>query len=111
MRPKFVTFDCYGTLINFELDAATRQVLGPMLDAVDTDDFFREFRDLRFRTVLEEYRPYHEVLSRSLETVMGHFDLEYTDDYGAAIVASVPNFGPYPEVPPALERIRRRSKI
>lgn len=110
-RPKFVTFDCYGTLVKFGLHDATRKVLGRLLDKVDAESFFREFHDLRYKEIFGTYRPYSEVLCRSLEQAMRQFGLEYESEYGNSIVAAVPTFGPYPEVPPALARIRERSKI
>lgn len=110
-RPKFVTFDCYGTLVKWELNAATRKVLGRQLERIDDEAFFDEFSDLRFKEIVGKYRPYDQVLSRSLEKAMREFGLEYQPEYGAAIVEAVPTFGPYPEVPPALERLRKHCKL
>ena len=31
LRPKFITFDCYGTLIDFEMAPAARRVYGARL--------------------------------------------------------------------------------
>jgi 2-haloacid dehalogenase len=110
-RPAVVTFDCYGTLTRFELHKATRKALGRLLDLVDGEAFFHEFHDLRFKGILDPYRPYSEVLRLSLEKAMRRFNLEYKDEYGTAIVEAVPTFEPYPDVPPALERIRRSCRI
>ena len=30
-RPKYITFDCYGTLINFDMAGAARRVYGERL--------------------------------------------------------------------------------
>ena len=109
--PKYVTFDCYGTLVDFAIDDATRRALGPRLQQIDADAFLREFEAIRFQEILGEYRPYREVLCRSLAEAMQRFGLAYRDEDGAAIVAAVPTFGPFPDVPPALERIRRHSAI
>ena len=109
--PKYVTFDCYDTLVEFPIDEVTRRALGPRLDGVDADAFLREFEAIRFQGILGEYRPYHEVLRRSLAQVMRRFNLEYREEDGAAIVAAVPTWGPFPDVPPALDRIRRHCGI
>ena len=42
---------------------------------------------------------------------MRRFGLAYREEVGAAIVAAVPTFGPFADVPPALERIRRHCRI
>ena len=109
--PKYVTFDCYDTLVEFPIDDVTRRVLGSRLEEVDADAFLKEFEAIRFQEILGEYRPYREVLCRTLAEAMQRFGLAYRDEDGAAIVAAVPTWGPFPDVPPALERIRRHCGI
>ena len=109
--PTYVTFDCYDTLVDFDIDAATLRALGPRAEGVNVDAFLREFEEIRYQEILGAYRPYREVLRRSLAQTMRRFGLPYRDADGAAIVAAVPGFGPFPEVPPALERIRRHCKL
>ena len=108
--PTYVTFDCYGTLVDFDIDAVILRTLGSRAEGIDVDVFLREFEEIRYQEVLGTYRPYREVLRRSLARAMRRFGLPYRDD-GVAIVAAVPGFGPFPEVPPALERIRRHCKL
>ena len=109
--PKYVIFDCYGTLVDFAIDEVTRRTLGPRVSQIDGDAFLREFEAIRYQAILGEYRPYRDVLCRSLAEAMQRFGLAYRDEDGAAIVAAVPTFGPFPDVPPALERIRRHCAI
>jgi 2-haloacid dehalogenase len=110
-RPKYLTFDCYGTLIDFDMDNFIVDYLGPRLDGIDVDHFVREFSKIRFEETLEPYRPYRELLPRSLLKAMSKFGLDYHDEDGAAIVAAVPTWGPFPEVPGVLDRIRKYCKI
>jgi len=109
--PAYVTFDCYGTLVDFDLRPITLQRLGTRSEAIDIDAFLRAFEERRFQEVLEPYRPYREVLKRSLARVMQQFGLDYDEADGEAIVAAVPTFGPFPEVPSVLERIRQHCRI
>jgi len=109
--PTFVTFDCYGTLVDFDIDAVTVRALGPRLEGIDVDAFLRDFEEIRYQEVRGAYRPYREVLRGSLAQAMQRSGLTYRDEDGGAIVAAVPTFGPFPEVPPALERLRRRCKL
>ena len=97
--------------MDFDIDAATLRALGSRAEGIDVDAFLREFEEIRYQEVLGAYRPYREVLRRSLAQAMQRYGLPYRDDDGAAIVAAVPEFGPFPEVPPALERIRRHCKL
>ncbi|MGH2362168.1 MAG: haloacid dehalogenase type II [bacterium] len=109
--PRYITFDCYGTLVNFDLTPATLRVLGARTKRIDLNRFFDDFEAIRFQQVLGPYRPYREVLCRSLEEVMTRFELEYRSADGDEIVHAVPTFGPFPDVPDALARLRGRFKL
>jgi len=108
-----VTFDCYGTLVAFDLDRVVRASLNERLrmDGVDEVEFLRDFRVMRFQAVLEAYRPYKDVLRASLEHAMRLHGLPYRREDGDALVAAVPAFGPFPDVPPALARLKERYRI
>jgi len=110
---KLVTFDCYGTLVDFDLDRAVRAALRERLriDGVDEAEFLRDFRVMRFQAVLETYRPYKEVLAASLEHAMRLHGLPYRREDGQALAAAVPTFGPFPEVPGVLKRLKKRYQI
>ena len=109
--PKWMTFDCYGTLVNFNLTPATLDALGARLDGIDQDAFFARFAQVRYEEVLGEYRLYKEVLRQSLRRVMEEFGLPYRTSDGDAIVAAVPTFGPFPEVPDALRRLKTQTRL
>jgi FMN phosphatase YigB (HAD superfamily) len=47
LRPRFVTFDCYGTLIDFQLARVTREVLRDRLGAEEAPGFLRAFSAYR----------------------------------------------------------------
>ena len=48
-RPAYVTFDCYGTLVDFDLTPITLEQLGPRLAAHDRDAFLQAFEEYRFQ--------------------------------------------------------------
>ena len=43
-RPKYVTFDCHGTLINFQMAEAARDLFGHLLDGPRMDEFIKNFQ-------------------------------------------------------------------
>jgi 2-haloacid dehalogenase len=108
-----VTFDCYGTLVDFDLDRVVRATFGERLriDGVVDAEFLRDFRVMRFQAVLEQYRPYKEVLSASLEHATRLHGVPYRREDGDALVAAVPTFGPFPEVPAVLARLKEHYQI
>jgi len=110
---KVVTFDCYGTLVDFDLDRVVRATLKERLrvDGVDEAEFLRDFRVMRFQAVLEEYRPYKQILPATLEHAMRLHGVPYRQEDGDALVAAVPAFGPFPEVPGVLARLKEQYQI
>jgi 2-haloacid dehalogenase len=110
---QIVTFDAYGTLVDFQLGPTTLKVLADRLDLdrLNVDEFLDDFRIMRFHAVLEAYRPFHELLPASLEIAMRLHGLEYRQSDGEALVAAVPTFGPHPEVPAALRALKSRYEI
>jgi 2-haloacid dehalogenase len=109
--PKYITFDAYGTLVNFEMTKVTMQILGDRAKQIDTEAFLQEFSDMRFNDILQEYRPYEAVLRRCLSNVMRKWGLEYTEADGDTMMAAVPTWGPFPDVPPILRILRQYCKI
>jgi 2-haloacid dehalogenase len=110
---KIVTFDCYGTLVDFDLNRVLRAALKDRfrIGGVDEAEFLNDFRVMRFQAVLEPYRQYKEILAVSLEHAMRLHGLPYHTEDGRALVAAVPTFGPFPEVPAALARLKEKYKI
>lgn len=106
--PDIVTFDCYRTLIDFDLESATHEILGDRIAEAGIDEarFNQDARVIRFHAVVQEYRPYREILRRTLHDVMLLHGLDYRAADGDALVEAVKSFVPYPEVPDALRRLR-----
>jgi len=110
--PTWITFDCYDTLVEFPMDRVTREILGARAAAVDIDAFLATFEALRFQTTTyDPYQLYRDVLRQTLAQIMKQFGLPYQDADGDALLAAVPTWGPFPDVPPALERLRQQCKL
>lgn len=106
-RPVWITFDCYDTLVEFPIDDVTRTILGSRADGIDVDRLLADFEKLRYDTTTNQpYRPYRNVLGDTLAQIMDTYGLPYREEDGDALLAAVPTWGPYPDVPPALQRLR-----
>src|SRR5215212_8512396 len=111
-RPDWITFDCYDTLVEFPIGDVTREILGTRAQAIDIDVFLSRFEALRYETTTSgPYQLYRDVLRNTLDQVMREFGLPYQDADGDALLEAVPTWGPFPEVPSALERLREEYNL
>jgi 2-haloacid dehalogenase len=105
--PKVITFDCYDTLVEFLADDVTREMLGDRAAGIDVDRLLGDFETLRFETTTSgPYQPYREVLRGTLAEIFTRYGIPYRDEDGDALIAAARTWGPFPDVPPALERLR-----
>lgn len=108
--PKVLTFDCYGTLIHWDegLVAATKSMLQRHgRTDLDAREFLVEYGEIEYR--IEQTPPYHsycEVVSKALPAALERFGVVCRPDDVATLVDAVPTWGPFPEVPAVLERLR-----
>ena len=105
-----LTFDCYGTLIDWEAGilAGLRRVLDPRGVAADDDRLLESYA--RHEAALEAgpYLRYREVLGRALRGVCAELDVEPTDDEVAAFGGSVPDWPAFPDSSAALTALHQR---
>ena len=80
-----LTFDCYGTLIDWEtgLLAALREAL-PGLDVAD-EQLLEEYAALEADAEAGPYLPYREVLARGVRGIAAQYGLSLADDAVAPV--------------------------
>ncbi|WP_336713174.1 haloacid dehalogenase type II [Arthrobacter sp. USHLN218] len=103
-RPKYISFDCYGTLIHFQMREAVEPFLIDRLSPAELDRFFALFRMYRFDEILQ-YAPYDEVLEASYRRTCGKFGLEAETAAIKAITSAVLGWGPHADVPAPLAKM------
>jgi 2-haloacid dehalogenase len=108
-----VTFDCYGTLIDWE--TGLRDYVTPILarssrPEVTADAWVERWERIQFQ-MLTPYRPYREILARSYDATMQHFGIEAFVDAGPGLARSVAEWRPFADSTRALKRIARRRRI
>lgn len=109
--PKYITFDAYGTLVNFQMGSATLKILGDRTEQIDTEKFLDDFHVIRWEEILKPYRPYDTVICKCLAMSMEKHGLKYKHDDGEALVDAITTWGAFPEVPAALRILRKYTKI
>lgn len=108
-----VTFDCYGTLIDWE--AGVRDYVTPILARSSQRDvtpaqWVERWERIQFQ-MLRPYRPYREILQRSYDATMQHFGLEAFVDAGAGLARSIAEWNPFADTRRALRRLARRYRL
>jgi 2-haloacid dehalogenase len=108
-----LTFDCYGTLIDWEAGilAGLRRVLGPLgIDAGD-DDLLERYARAEASVESGGYLRYREVLARSAELVGRELGVEPDAAALAAFGGSVGEWPAFPDSAEALARLLRRFRL
>ncbi len=108
-----LTFDCYGTLIDWEsgIAAGLRRTLGPAAASV-TDDALLE-RYGRHEAELEAgpYLPYRQILAEGARRVARELEIEARPEDLAAFGDSVGEWPAFPDSAAALRRLQRRFRL
>ncbi|MCR9257859.1 MAG: haloacid dehalogenase type II [Alphaproteobacteria bacterium] len=103
--PRFISFDCYGTLTDFEIGPLTRRLMKNRVAPERMDAFLADFTAYRFDEVLGAWKPYPQVLATALERTCRRWDMRYDPRDADRIVEAVPTWGPHSDVPVPLARL------
>jgi 2-haloacid dehalogenase len=110
-RPKYITFDCYGTLTRFQVSDMTRELFKDRVAAEEMDTFAADYSAYRFDEVLGAWKPYADVISDSLERTCKRWSLEFRREEAEAIYNAVPSWGPNADVPEPLAKVAKEYPL
>ena len=108
-----VTFDCYGTLIDWEtgLADAFRAVLPAHGVAADDEDLLARYARYEAAAEAGPYLPYREVLATGLRGVAAEFGIMPTNEEAAVFGGSVVHWPAFPDSSAALARLKERFRL
>ena len=104
---RWATFDCYGTLIDW--NAGIAAVLEQLYGAEQAPALLRRYHELEPEVQAESYRTYAEVLTLTLERLAGETGYGIPEGEGGVLAHSLPDWPPFREVPAALAELRSRG--
>ncbi len=105
-RPKYVTFDCFGTLINCVYRPVTRRLLGDqVLDDAAFDRFMYDFNNYRYDQVCGPFYPYKQVLHDAYARTCRKWDLKPNEEAGTLLAETVMGWTPHPNVVAPLKKM------
>jgi 2-haloalkanoic acid dehalogenase type II len=103
-----VTFDCYGTLIDWEGGLATACMRAAWADGVRLERaaIIRAYMGAEREIEAGAYRRYREVLAESARGVAARLGWRLDPAREGFLAESVPGWAPFPDTNAALERLR-----
>lgn len=110
-RPKYITFDCYGTLIRFRMGDTARAMYADRLPPEQLERFVHDFNAYRLDEVMGDWKPYVDILKSALERTCKRHGVKYLEEEGQQYYDLVPTWGPNPDVPEPLARIAREIPL
>jgi len=112
-RFKALTFDCYGTLIDWE--SGIFSAMKPILDAHDKNVSDSQLLELyaEFEVAAEEgeYRPYREVLRSVVQEFGKRLHFTPTENEMRSLPDSVASWRPFPDTISALQKLATRYRL
>jgi 2-haloacid dehalogenase len=104
---RWATFDCYGTLIDW--NGGIGAVLGAVFGEQEVPRLLVRYHQLEPELEAASYRSYREVLDLCLATIAEEEGVTLADDQRQLMSRSLANWPAFPEVPAALEDARSRG--
>jgi 2-haloacid dehalogenase len=104
MTDRWVTFDCYGTLIDWE--GGIRSAFAELWPDADAQRLLEHYHAVEPRIQAGRDLPYRRILHRALAAVAAMEELERPVRRGDALAESMPSWSPFPEVSSTLVELR-----
>jgi 2-haloacid dehalogenase len=104
---RWATFDCYGTLIDW--NAGIGGELERVFGVEAAPRLLTRYHELEPQVQTDGYRSYREVLTLVFEELLREEGLQLPEGEAGALAKSLPDWPPFPEVPDALAELRRRG--
>jgi 2-haloacid dehalogenase len=112
-RFEVITFDCYGTLINWEegILSCLRPLLGNHGKSSEDATILKLFGDFEASAEQGEYRRYREILKSVVRSFGDHLGFTPADDETRSLPESLANWKPWPDTVKALHRLQERFHL
>ena len=112
--PKAITFDCYGTLIDWE--SAIQQFFAQSLASkgfrdVDPLTLQAEWEEIQFNYIQEQYRPYRQVLRDTLRMAFESYQIPTDNEECDKFANSMGYWKPFPDTRDAILELQKLVKV
>lgn len=112
-RFEVLTFDCYGTLINWEAGilSALHRVLSAHGTKGDDATILKLYGDFERGSEHGAFRPYREVLESVVREYGKEFQFTPSAEEMRSLPESLPNWKPWPDTVAALRQLKTRFRL
>jgi 2-haloacid dehalogenase len=112
-RFEILTFDCYGTLIDWEAGIlpALHRVFRAHGKQVDDTTLLKLYGDFEQRSELEPFQPYREVLASVVRQFGSELGFTPTASEVRSLSDSLPDWKPWPDTVAALRQLKTRFRL
>src|SRR5262249_17194369 len=114
MTVRAITFDCYGTLVDWETGiknwAAKLLERKGATERLQPDEFFRRWEEHQM-ALLSPYRGYRDLAARAVERVLRDLKVPVEPVDGESFVDMMTSWRPFPDTGEALRRLGGRYKV
>lgn len=112
-RFEILTFDCYGTLINWEAGilSALHRILSAHGKKIDDATLLELYGDFEHRSEQGPYQPYREVLGSVVDQFGAELKFTPTPDEVGSLSESLATWQPWPDTVAALRQLKTRFRL
>ena len=110
-KPKYITFDCYGTLTRFRMGDMARETFADRVGPEQMEQFVKDFAGYRLDEVLGAWKPYQEVVKNAVRRTLKRWNLAYDDAEAQRFYDAVPTWGPHADVPAGLSKVAKEIPL
>lgn len=112
-RFRVLTFDCYGTLIDWEsgILAALRPLLAAHGKSLADEKLLELYGELEAEAEAGEYQSYRKILEAVARGVGRRLGFEASEQEARSLPESLKNWKPFPDTVAALKKLRSRYKL
>ncbi len=112
-RYKIITFDCYGTLIDWEsgMLGALKPLLANHGINLEDEEILQKFAEFESKLQQGEYIKYRDILKNVVRQFGEQFDFEPSLAEQNTLADSIKNWQPFPDTVKALELLKSRFEL
>ena len=110
---RLITFDCYGTLIDWEngMLAALRPMFSRDGRHVPDAQILELYGEIEAELESGPYLPYRQVLSETAQKIGRRMGIDISDEEASAFAESLPRWKPFVDTLPALQSLGRKFRL